>query len=152
MCQTVRELTRADMTSEMMLSLVREAVGQPETQVRCIITEELPTMVVLGAGPQGRPTSLAACAVHPDHVGLEYLAVADGLRGLRGLRGNGLGRLLLTAVARLGFCVIAETDDDAVGFYRRLGFRVTTAPEDPRWPGATRYRCVLDTAAASCAL
>nr|WP_243118379.1 GNAT family N-acetyltransferase [Actinomyces wuliandei] len=78
-------------------------------------------------------------------MGLEYLAVVDGLRG------HGLGRLLLTAVARLGSCVIAETDDDA-GFYRRLGFRVATAPEDPRWPGTVRHRCVLDAGAASCSL
>lgn len=69
-----------------------------------------------------------------------------------GLRGRGLARRLLAAVARLGSPVVAETDDDAVGFYRRLGFRVATAPEDPRWPGTVRYRCVLDTGVASCVL
>jgi len=36
--------------------------------------------------------------------------------------------------------LIAETDDDAVGFYQRLGFSVT--PVDSPWPVA-RYRCVL---------
>jgi ribosomal protein S18 acetylase RimI-like enzyme len=34
---------------------------------------------------------------------------------------------------------IAETDDDAVGFYMRLGFTIEPLP--PRYPGVTRYRC-----------
>ena len=38
--------------------------------------------------------------------------------------------------------VVAETDDDAVGFYRALDFDIGPAPSDPRWPGRRRYRCV----------
>ena len=39
-------------------------------------------------------------------------------------------------------CMIAETDDDAVGFYRKCGFTVTLAGEVY---GSKRYFCKLHT-------
>ncbi|SJN21123.1 hypothetical protein FM119_02595 [Mycetocola reblochoni REB411] len=71
---------------------------------------------------------------------LEYIAV-DGSRA-----GSGLGALLVAAVRALApdLPLVAETDDDAVGFYRRLGFAVVALDEtDPRWPDRRRYRCTL---------
>ncbi|GGU28719.1 GNAT family N-acetyltransferase [Nocardioides albus] len=38
--------------------------------------------------------------------------------------------------------LFAETDDDAVDFYRRVGFTVTVV--DSPWP-TNRYRCVLES-------
>jgi ribosomal protein S18 acetylase RimI-like enzyme len=35
----------------------------------------------------------------------------------------------------------AETDDEAVGFYERMGFRIESLGE--KYPGVVRYRCVL---------
>ena len=46
------------------------------------------------------------------------------------------------ALAGVSGQVVAETDDDAVGFYRALDFDIGPAPSDPRWPGRRRYRCV----------
>ena len=43
----------------------------------------------------------------------------------------------------------AETDDDAVDFYRTLGFTVTGAPRDARWPARRRYRCEMPPREAS---
>ena len=56
-------------------------------------------------------------------------------------RGRGLARALIDALAeRTGAArVVAETDDDAVGFYRRCGFTVNDAP--PKF-GRPRYWCV----------
>ncbi|SDN90720.1 Acetyltransferase (GNAT) domain-containing protein [Actinomyces ruminicola] len=116
---------------------MRAAAGLPEAEIRRILAEELPGMVVLGTGGEGHPSSMAACVVHLDRVLLEYLAVSAASRW------RGIGGRLVRQVARLGTPVVAETADDAVGFYRKLGFLVTPAPEDPRWPGAARYRCVL---------
>lgn len=61
-----------------------------------------------------------------------------------GLRGHGIGRDLV----RLGMAatalraVVAETDRDAVGFYRALGFSVQSLGE--RYPGSERFLCRLD--------
>lgn len=57
---------------------------------------------------------------------------------------TGLGRRLLSAVrdetrARR---LVAETDDDAVGFYAACGFSVT--PLGEKYPGVRRYRVVLE--------
>lgn len=59
-------------------------------------------------------------------------------------RHRGLGRELIDALAeRLDAKqVVAETDDDAVGFYRRCGFVVEDAP--PRF-GRARYWCVRES-------
>ena len=57
---------------------------------------------------------------------------------------SGLGRRLLSAVqdetrARR---LVAETDDDAVGFYAACGFSVT--PLGEKYPGVRRYRVVRE--------
>ena len=56
-------------------------------------------------------------------------------------RSRGLARGLIDALAeRMGAeQVVAETDDDAVGFYRRCGFSVEDAP--PKF-GRPPYWCV----------
>ena len=132
----VRVLVEQDLASEQMLALMREAAGLPDAELRRIIAEELVLMEVVGTGPRGVPTSVAAYVSRPDGVVLEYIAVAPGLRG------DGIGRALVDALASVSGQVVAETDDDAVGFYRALDFDIGPAPLDPRWPGRRRYRCV----------
>jgi len=132
----VRVLVEQDLASEQMLALMREAAGLPDAELRRIIAEELVLMEVVGTGPRGVPTSVAAYVSRPDGVVLEYIAVAPGLRG------DGIGRALVDALAGVSGQVVAETDDDAVGFYRALDFDIGSAPSDPRWPGHRRYRCV----------
>jgi len=68
-------------------------------------------------------------------IGIRSIAVAPVWRH------RGLGRTLLDSLAgRAGASmVVAETDDDAVGFYRRCGFAIEDAP--PKF-GRPRYWCV----------
>ena len=47
-----------------------------------------------------------------------------------------------------GLPLLAETDNDAVDFYRALGFTVEPRPPDRRWPGRPRYRCTLAASSA----
>jgi N-acetylglutamate synthase-like GNAT family acetyltransferase len=70
-------------------------------------------------------------------IGIRSIAVAPEWRN------RGLGRTLIDALAKLAGAkrVVAETDDDAVGFYRRCGFAVEDAP--PKF-GHARYMCVRD--------
>jgi ribosomal protein S18 acetylase RimI-like enzyme len=57
-------------------------------------------------------------------------------------QGRGVGRAMAeAALAALGASwVEAETDADAVGFYRRLGFTTVSLGEE--YPGVERFRCV----------
>jgi ribosomal protein S18 acetylase RimI-like enzyme len=68
-------------------------------------------------------------------IGIRSIAVAGNCRN------RGLARSLIDALAeRMGADeVVAETDDDAVGFYRRCGFVVEEA--QPKF-GRARYWCV----------
>ncbi|NLN18159.1 MAG: GNAT family N-acetyltransferase [Firmicutes bacterium] len=62
-------------------------------------------------------------------------------------RRKGVGRFLLHGLrTRLHARVmVVETDDDAVGFYHRCGFRVRSLGEV--YPGTVRYRCRYDETA-----
>jgi GNAT superfamily N-acetyltransferase len=68
-------------------------------------------------------------------IGIRSIAVAPAWRN------RGVGRKLIEALAERASAkrVVAETDDDAVGFYRRCGFTVEDAP--PKF-GRARYWCV----------
>ena len=61
-------------------------------------------------------------------------------------RGQGIGRDLIdAAVAGLDLhSVTAETDGEAVGFYRRCGFTVRSLGE--RYRGTERFACALAVA------
>lgn len=60
---------------------------------------------------------------------------------VRAARGQGVGRALVEyAVSNLGIeTLIAETDKDAVGFYRACGFSVQSLGE--KYPGVERFCC-----------
>jgi len=132
----VRRLVGEDLASEQMLALMREAAGLPDAELRRILTEELAVVEVVGTGPQGAPTSVAAYVSRPDGVVLEYIAVAPGLRG------DGIGRALVDALVSVSGQVVAETDDDAVGCVVRLASAAAPAPRPPGGRGRRRYRCV----------
>ena len=80
-------------------------------------------------------------------LGLE--SVSKSAARIRGIavsphhRGQGVGRELIQAVRLRNPRVTlkAETDHDAVNFYRRCGFEATSLGE--RYPGVERFECVL---------
>jgi GNAT superfamily N-acetyltransferase len=70
-----------------------------------------------------------------------YAATIRHIVVRRELRGCGVGRRLIEAVC-LEFSLVgleAETDDDAVDFYRKCGFSIQSLGEI--YPGVGRYRC-----------
>ena len=78
------------------------------------------------------------CIVQPGNQQAEILALAVAEEQ----RKQGIGRRMIAHVhTKLMLPLIAETDDDAVGFYRRCGFSVTSLGE--KYPGIIRYRCIL---------
>ena len=54
-----------------------------------------------------------------------------------------LRRVLNQLLARSTVLGTHGSDDDAIGFYRSLGFVDRSAPGDARWPDRRRYHCVL---------
>jgi len=73
---------------------------------------------------------------------MECIATAESRRGAR------IGSSLVHEMQRRhpGLAISAQTDDDAIGFYRELGFTDGAAPRDPRWPVQQRYECLLPAA------
>ncbi|MCP2014067.1 ribosomal protein S18 acetylase RimI-like enzyme [Deinococcus sp. HSC-46F16] len=84
----------------------------------------------------GRVVSAAGLRIQGAEVEVLHLATRPGEKG------RGHARALLHALAEHlnAARLVAETDDGAVGFYRRAGFEVTPAP--PRG-GRARYRVTL---------
>lgn len=78
------------------------------------------------------------CIVQPGDQQAEILALAVA----KAHRKRGIGRGLIAHVhGQLTMPLLAETDDEAVGFYRRCGFCATSLGE--KYPGIIRYRCIL---------
>ncbi|NLG24810.1 MAG: GNAT family N-acetyltransferase [Clostridiales bacterium] len=74
----------------------------------------------------------------PGAARVRAIAVAEGARR------SGVGAALVRHAGRMlaPGALIAETDDDAVGFYRKTGFSVE--PLGEVYPGVRRYRCALN--------
>lgn len=139
----VRPLTRAEIESPAFWTLLHEAAGVADDALRHIRDTELPALEVIGV-TDGDVVAFAAFAVTADELTLEYIAVDAGTRG------RGIGASLVDAIRSThpGLPLLAETDNDAVDFYRALGFTVEPRPPDPRWPGRPRYRCTLAASSA----
>ncbi|MCJ8010535.1 GNAT family N-acetyltransferase [Paenibacillus sp. KQZ6P-2] len=69
---------------------------------------------------------------------LRHIAVIPENRGL----GYGRGMILEIMTKEKPERVIAETDEEAVDFYRNLGFVVSSLGE--QYPGIERFRCVYE--------
>lgn len=97
-----------------------------------------------------------------DHRGLYGVIIDNELAGLIGIipyseegvelkhiamkapyRGRGMGKKLIAEYMRdyQPAKIIAETDQDAVGFYRKVGFEIHSLGE--KYPGVERFQCVL---------
>ena len=73
--------------------------------------------------------------LHDDKVEIHLIAVDENLRNRR------VGRAIVAALQeKYGKDIEAETDDDAVGFYRKCGFTTREFIHEKR---GKRYTCVL---------
>jgi ribosomal protein S18 acetylase RimI-like enzyme len=84
----------------------------------------------------GAVVGVCGFEVRRDKVEIHLISVGKDRRR------RGVGGAMVAALQKMyGLPVEAETDDDAVVFYRKLGFE-TTAFRHPKY-GTTRYTCVL---------
>ena len=140
-----RDLGPGELDDPGLRGLLRLATDYDETALTRLVVEELPALVVLAVFDDDGPAAMAAYRAPAPGPGpapavvIEYLATAPAhqRRGLAGALIAEIRRRHPDAVVR------ASTDDDAIGFYRGLGFLDSPAPVDPRWPGRRRYDCAL---------
>ncbi|GAV95948.1 hypothetical protein CS176_0178 [Corynebacterium glutamicum] len=112
------------------------ASGYSAAQLGHTITHEISQMTTIGIFEDASPIAFASYFNEPTRAVVEYIAVLESHQGM------GLGSQLLNVVATSFPEVYLETDDDAVDFYRKLGFVISPKERDPRWPDRERYACV----------
>lgn len=150
----VRDLLPAELGSDAVRGLMHLACGFEGARLDAVIREELPTLTVTGVVPPPSPSDRAPGPA-PDAVPIALAAfraagsdgspaVLEYLATVPCHQHEGLASLLVDEVRRRQptTSLIAETDDDAIGFYRTLGFADEPAT-DPRWPDTPRYHCTL---------
>ena len=144
----IRALTRAELSSAEDAHLAWLAAEMGAGDHKVFARDQLAQLSTLGVFEHDTLVAIAAFAgastsnIADDPVVLEYLATQESAQG------RGLGRALVAAIhaEHPDRTIVAETDDDAVEFYRRLGFSIEqTGSSDPRWPDRRRYRCTLET-------
>jgi len=135
----LRSLTLHELHSSQFRDLLRLAVEVDEESLLRIIDEQLPQLSVIGAVLNGVVVGFVAFDDSSSPIVIEFIATSEAQRG------KGLGRRLVLEVqhSRPHAEVYAQTDDDAIGFYRKMGFVDTPAATDLRWPERPRYDCVL---------
>ncbi|MEK5530257.1 GNAT family N-acetyltransferase [Viridibacillus sp. FSL H7-0596] len=70
---------------------------------------------------------------------IKHIAVSPNHRGI------GIGSKMISFILEkysLSF-MFAETDKDAVNFYKNYGFKITSLGE--KYPGVERFRCILNS-------
>jgi putative NIF3 family GTP cyclohydrolase 1 type 2/GNAT superfamily N-acetyltransferase len=97
-------------------------------------------VVAFGSFDGGEVTGVIVLRRH-EGEGFEILSIAAA----PAYRSAGIGSGLITHAVNHLRCdgLYAETDDDAVGFYRKYGFKITSLGE--KYPGTVRYLCTLNT-------
>jgi len=92
------------------------------------------TRQLYGWVKKGEIVGVCGFEIHPDYVEILHIAVAENARQ------HGIGGKMVSALAdkyhRLA--IEAETDDDAVDFYRKTGFQTTSIQKY----GIRRWTCV----------
>ena len=126
---------------------VRELVNQLEypLDIREAKTSQIlgeyrdhPDQPVLGVESEGELLTLIGLRlVKPHHAVIRHIVVR------RDWRKRGLGREMVMEVCKMFSLasLTAETDRDAVEFYRTVGFEIRSLGE--KYPGVERFECTL---------
>lgn len=112
-------------------------MGSSKKSVTSLLAEhETNNNYFIDTFPTGDPIAVVAYRLVGGIVEILDIVVAPEHRG------QGVGSFLINRI--IANCspkkILAETDDDAVGFYRKLGFNII--PFESKW-GITRYKMDL---------
>lgn len=125
--------------SEELLGILAESVYMPtaerlNSRAEAYINNS--DIIVLGASMNNRFLGIIVL----DYSGDSELVILD-IAVLKSIQKQGIGRTLIEYVKETyqPKCITAETDDDAVDFYRKIGFTVKSLGE--KYPEIMRYEC-----------
>lgn len=76
-------------------------------------------------------------------IGIEHISLSEceikHIAVLSDHRGKGIGSKMINFITSKYPSIVAETDNEAVDFYRRYGFFITSLGE--KYPGVERFLC-----------
>ena len=132
-------------TADRVASLLGPAVGggQPRLQRAIQRYRDDPATALLAAVVDDEIVGVIGYAAGDSEVTVLHIATAPHARGA------GVGTHLLAAVRRAfpaGVPIVAETDEDALGFYTANDFTATSLGE--KYPGVERFRVHLEASSA----
>jgi ribosomal protein S18 acetylase RimI-like enzyme len=136
----IRALTEEEIATTEFAHLLWLAVEVDDAELDKIARHELPKLTIRGVVDRGRVVAFIGFDADADPLTIEYIAVDESAR----TRGHGAALIEDVRGHAGGRAVYAQTDDDAVDFYRRIGFAITERESDPRWPDRRRYNCLLE--------
>ena len=137
-----------DLRNRLGFAEVRDLVDQLEYPIEIrpaktaqILQEyrEHPDQPLLGVEWNGELVGIIGLCLQPPHA-----AIIRHIVVRRDHRGKGIGRQMIHQVCEtlLLRVIFAETDRDAVEFYRKVGFAVERLEET--YPGTQRFTCTLE--------
>ena len=133
----IRSATDSDMATGRFVEITGRAMGHPEKATEFIAQARARGSSILVACSDRGIVGTIISEARDDRF-IEIINVATAHDTER--RGVG-SALVLALLARSKGCpVCAETDVEAVGFYRSLGFTIESLGD--KYPGTVRYRCV----------
>ena len=138
---TVRSALPSDLRTARFVEIVARAMYRPDDSTMAdFITKAQRSNATVRVACAGDQVLGVIVSEEQDDATIEITSIAAA--GFAERQGVGTALVLDLLSRHRGVSVVAETDDDAVGFYRTLGFSITSLGE--RHPGVTRYRCVSD--------
>lgn len=134
----IRELDKNELEGDEFRHLLWLSTEESDTKLLSIIQKELPQLTVLGLFVE-ELIGFAALDLGRAPTVIRYVAVSERAQG------NGYGTLLVKAALKAGpsSVVYAETDDDAVRFYKKTGFTVIEKRKEVRFGNRQRYACMI---------
>jgi len=98
-----------------------------------------PDEIFYGWVEDGEPLGICGFRVLPETLEICHIAVAETARN------EGIGAAMVFALReKYKKAIEAKTDDDAVGFYRKCGFRTTEFYKEYDGQKYRRWTCILD--------
>ncbi|MGG3279778.1 GNAT family N-acetyltransferase [Paenibacillus solani] len=136
----LKDITKQSLQPEVKELLSYSVFPDPEAVDRAASFYQAGNSRLLGYEEDGLLLGIIGFDVVQNELIIRHLAVLPENRGLG--YGRGLILELLLEVQPKPDAIIAETDEEAVDFYRSIGFEVYSMGE--QYPGIERFRCVYE--------
>lgn len=130
------QLNNINILQIMAYSLYDESIEQAKKKAKEYLSQE--SQKLYGWFEKDEIAGICGFIIHKEYVEILNIAVTKNLRN------QGIGRNMITALRdKYNMVIEAETDDDAVNFYCKCGFKVSSAYRQIGDKLIKRWTCVL---------